>query len=154
MDLALVFNQQQGAFDIALDGTDLAADKSLASSVLVSLMADRLAEAYEVRPGEDRRGWWADSFAADNHRTGSRLWLLEREKHLPSVMVRCKQYCEEALSWLVEDGLADKVTVAVFAPKMSWMVALIKIELARESRSYRFEFDQSLQQWQLAGEVF
>ena len=154
MDIALVYDPQQKAFDMALAGADLAVDKTFASPTLVSLMCDRLAEAYEVRQGEDRRGWWADAFAANNHKTGSRMWLLEREKQLPSVLVRCKQYCEEALQWFVEDGLVDKVTVATFSPRMGWLVAMIKMELNGQSRTFRFEFDQASQQWQLAGEVF
>lgn len=158
MDLALVYNPSLQAFDLGVKGADIASDETLASAVLVSLLADRLAEVHEVNPGQDRRGWWADTYAqnaADNgHKTGSRLWLLDREKQLPSVVQRCKRYCEEALAWCIEDGLASSVLVTVFTPRMGWLVAIIKFVINGLDRNYRFEFDQSTQVWRLAGEAF
>lgn len=154
MDLALTYDPKLQAFDLALAGTDLAAEDTLASAVLVSLLCDRLAATYEVKTGEDRRGWWADAYADNQHQTGSRLWLLEREKQLPGVVLRCKQYCEEALQWFIEDGLAKAITVTVFVPRSGWLAALIKFEVNDGARTLRFEFDQARQLWRLAGESF
>lgn len=154
MDLALTFNPTLQAFDLSLAGSDLAATNTLASTVLASLLCDRLAEQYEVAANQDRRGWWADAYAAPAHHTGSRLWLLEREKQLPGVVQRCQQYCEEALAWLVEDGLCSRVTATVFVPRTGWLVALIALLINNQSRQYRFEFDQVAQVWALAGESF
>lgn len=152
MDLALIYNSQLQSFDLALAGPDLASEDTLASAVLTSLLCDRLAESYEISAGQDRRGWWADVYAEANHKTGSRLWLLEREKQLPSVVKRCQQYCEEALQWLIEDGLASAITVTVFVPRSGWLVAMIKFEVSGQARNYRFEFDEARQVWRLAGE--
>lgn len=152
MDLALIYNPTLQAFDLALSGADLASEDTLASAVLVSLLSDRLAERYEVSSGEDRRGWWADAYAGSNHKTGSRLWLLEREKQLPGVVLRCKQYCEEALQWFIDDELAKAITVTVFAPRTGWLAALIKFEINGGARNYRFEFNDATQIWRLAGE--
>ena len=157
MDLALTYNTTLAGFDLSLAGADLATTDTLASAVLVSLLCDRLAQTYEVASGQDRRGWWADTYAATdniNHLTGSGLWLLEREKQLPSTVQRCKQYCEEALAWLVEDGLFTGVTATVFVPRMGWLVAIIALTINGSSRQYRFEFDQVAQVWALAGEQF
>lgn len=154
MDLALTFNPALQAFDLAVAGADLAPDLTLASSVLMSLLCDRIAEPYEVPAGQDRRGWWADVYSDSNHLTGSRLWLLEREKQLASVVQRCKQYCEEALAWMVEDGLVSALSVTVFMPRSAWLVAMIKLELNGTSRNFRFEFDEATQVWRLAGEGF
>lgn len=154
MDLALIYNPQLQACDIAVDGADLAAEDTLASAVLVSLLCDRLAATYEVNAGEDRRGWWADAFADNQHLTGSRLWLLEREKQLPGVVLRCQQYCEEALQWMLDDGLASAITVTAFVPRTGWLAALIKFHVNGQARSFRFEFDQARQVWRLAGEGF
>ena len=153
MDLALTYNPALLAFDIALDGADLATEDTLASAMLASLFCDRQVEPYEVAEGEDRRGWWADTYAGIPFKTGSRLWLLERNKRLPSIVKRCEQYCQEALAWLVTDELAQAVTVTVFSAKQGWLVAIIKLELAQGSRKYRFEFDEARQVWTLAGEV-
>ena len=152
MDLALTYNPTLQAFDLALDGTDLATEQTLASAVLASLFCDRLAQAYEVASGEDRRGWWADAYAAIPHLTGSRLWLLERNKRLPGIVKRCEQYCQEALAWLVTDGLCTTVVVTAFGMQ-GFLAAIVKLELASSSRKFRFEFDEATQVWRFAGEV-
>lgn len=154
MDLALNYSPALQAFDLAVTEADLAADNTLVSAVLTSLLCDRLAANYEVRPGEDRRGWWADAYADNQHLTGSRLWLLAREKQLPGVLLRCKQYCDEALQWFIDDGLASAITVTVFAPRTGWLVAMIRFQINGESRTFRFEFDEARQLWRLAGEAF
>jgi phage gp46-like protein len=152
MDLALTFNPELQAVDLALDGADLATEDTLASSVLASLLCDRLVEGYEVPPGADRRGWWADAYAETPHKTGSRLWLLERNKQLPSIVKRCEQYCQEALAWMVTDRLCAAVTITAFAVPGSALVAMIKLDLPSGSRNFRFEFDEARQLWRLAGE--
>lgn len=108
-DLALFFTDN--GFDIALDGTDLATDSGLRSAVIVSLFTDRRANADDELPSGDgdRRGCWMDMF--DDHVKGSRLWLLSREKELPDVLVRAKTYAEEALQWLIDDGIVSAVSV-------------------------------------------
>lgn len=112
MDLKLAFN---GSFyDLARAGADLAAEVGLETAVIVSLFTDRRAGPDDVLPDgtSDRRGWWGDSYAlADGDRIGSRLWLLSREKHLPAVAARVRQYAEEALAWMIEDNLAKAVRV-------------------------------------------
>lgn len=153
MDLAITFNRELQVFDLALDGSDLATEDTLASTVLASLLCDRLVEDYEVPPGEDRRGWWADAYADIPHKTGSRLWLLVRNKQLPSIVKRCEQYCQEALAWMVTDKLCAAVTVTAFAVPGSALVAMIKLDLPSGSRNFRFEFDELQQLWRLAGEM-
>lgn len=158
MDLALTYNPTLAVFDLSLAGADLATDDTLASAVLVSLLCDRLAQQHEVLSGQDQRGWWADAYATPTngslHLTGSSLWLLEREKQLQSTVQRCKHYCEEALAWLVEDGLCTSVVATVFVPRTGWLVAIIALTINGQSRQYRFEFDQAAQVWALAGEQF
>ena len=59
-------------------------------------------------------GWWGDTFPrVAQDRIGSRLWLLAREKFSVknSPVIRAKEYAEEALAWMVEDGVAQQVTV-------------------------------------------
>jgi phage gp46-like protein len=67
----------------ALDTRD-----ELATSVIVALGTDRLAEPDDILPGfdeTDRRGWWGDLDAEvihDGWRIGTRLWLMARHKTL------------------------------------------------------------------------
>ena len=100
--------------DLALLGPTLAEDKGLRTAVILSLFLDRRAAVDDVLPdgSGDVRGWWADAWpeVIGDH-IGSRLWLLSREKQLQSVVLRAKEYAEEALEWLVTDGVARTVTV-------------------------------------------
>lgn len=114
MDLQLAWNES-GA-DLALAGADLATDDGLKTAIIVSLFTDRRAEPDDVLPtGTDRRGWWADAYVTrpdgqpESH--GSRLWLLSREKTAAAALQKAQEYAEEALAWLVEDGVADQVQV-------------------------------------------
>lgn len=96
--------------DLALEGGDLALDEGLATGVLVSLFSDRRVELEE---GADplqlgRRGWWPDGSV---DRWGSRIWQLQRAKATAANAQAAKVWTEEALRWLVEEGIAESVTV-------------------------------------------
>ena len=113
-DARLVWDASVYGGDLVLAGDDLAADGGLRTAVLLSLLTDRRVAAGELPAGEtDRRGWWGDSLAADGDVIGSRLWLLAREAARPDVERRAEEYAREALAWLVEDGAARRVDVAV-----------------------------------------
>lgn len=115
-DIALVWQTQHA--DMALAGADLLADDGLETAVILSLFCDRRAQPEDGVPlGDDPRGWWGDSYAdVPGDAIGSRLWLLAREKQLPSVAQRAQAYASEALAWLVEDGVASDVQVTA-----SWL---------------------------------
>jgi phage gp46-like protein len=111
MDLKLFTTDNATGFDIALDGHDLATDSGLTTAVMVSLYTDRRADNDDEIPDgtTDRRGCWMDMF--DDHIQGSRLWLLGREKELPNVLQRAREYAEEALQWLIDKGVVMAVSV-------------------------------------------
>lgn len=84
----------------------------LVRAVIVSLFTWRRANPDDDLPGDLKQGWWGDSFPpVANDRIGSRLWLLSRSKMLPETVIRAREYAEEALAWLVEDGVAARVDV-------------------------------------------
>jgi phage gp46-like protein len=116
MDVAIAFDGEKMTGDLALDAGGLATDDGLATAIVVSLFSDRRARADDQLPDGadgDRRGWWGDlAPPVEGDQLGSRLWLLAREKQLPSVVARAREYAEEALAWLVEDGIAERVEVA------------------------------------------
>ena len=104
-------------FDWAIQRGDLAPDDGLETAVILSLFTDRRARPDDPLPdGSDRRGWWADAYPRASARAGqdpigSRLWLLEREKDTREVVNRARDYAEEALQWLVDDGIAERIEV-------------------------------------------
>lgn len=147
-DIALVMGEFGG--DLLVSGLDLAGDDGLETSVIISLFSDRRATAEQVPaelPKDDLRGYWGDVRpAVDGDQTGSLLWLLAREKQLPSVLSRAEQYCREALAWLTEDKVATSVEVAAEYIAMGWM--MITIDIYRPDGSpvrYRYNYEWAAQ---------
>ena len=106
----------EGNFDFDSNIQDLESDEGLETAIIISLFSDRRANIDDILPDPsnlDRRGWWGDLASPDveGDQIGSRLWLLNREKTLESVLIRAKEYAEEALQWLLEDGAVAKVVV-------------------------------------------
>lgn len=117
MDFATVLAPEL-VFDWAIVAGDLASDDGLDTAVALSLFTDRLANADDQIPdgSADRRGWWGDAYlpplvdGTPDH-IGSRLWLLARAQQTRETAQRAQAYAEEALQWLVDDGIAGAVTV-------------------------------------------
>lgn len=84
---------------------DLLADGGLESAVMLSLFTGRRVDG--------QRGWWGDTVAVvPGDEFGSRLWTLSREVDRPTVLRACaEEYASEALAWLVEDQVAERVDV-------------------------------------------
>src|SRR5690242_20637804 len=120
-DIDLTWDNTSGTADWSFAVGDLATGSDIETAVLVSLFTDRTASA-DFQPSDgttDRRGWWGDMFAPARP-VGSRLWQLERAKKVgnASILQQARGYCNEALAWLVEDGIAASVDV-----KTQWLSA-------------------------------
>ena len=110
MDIKLAFNGAN--FDLSLESGDLATDSGLSTACALSLFTDALADKEDLLPdnSDDRRGWWGDVHAEiPGDRLGSKLWLLRREKSLPSVARRVETYAAAALQWLIIDRVASRI---------------------------------------------
>lgn len=86
--------------------------------VMASLYSWARAEEGDVLPSSsdgkrDRNGWFAERLSSryESDRFGSRLWLLARAKATAETLRLAQSYAEEALAWLVEDGIAELVEV-------------------------------------------
>jgi phage gp46-like protein len=150
-DLVWLYDAETLTADLALDrpkglgGSPATAD-DLQTAVILSLGSDARAGADDALPdgSGDRRGWWGDvlppnSLAGD--RFGSLLWLLAREKQIPSVLARAEGYAREALAWLITDGIASRVDVAASFPALGWL--LLEVAIHRPTAPparYRFDF--------------
>lgn len=112
-DIALHWNAEGFAADLALIGPALDSDDGLVTAIIISLFTDARARADDLLPqaGADRRGWWGDALAKDGREIGSRLWLYSRSKALQSVVEDVREAAREALAWLVEDNVASAVDV-------------------------------------------
>lgn len=117
-NVKMVFDPMTMDFDLAMEGGDLLTEPGIETAVLMSIFTDRRAAEDDELPDPNgsRRGWWGDLAGEDaTRRIGSRLWLLERSSNLQSVVIKAKEYLDEALQWLVDDGIAAKVVTDVQA---------------------------------------
>lgn len=142
-DLALSFDGSTLTADLLFDGFSLVTDDSLRTAVVISLFSDRRAVDDDRLPdgGNDRRGWWADTFAPiEGDRIGSRLWLLSREKQLREVVARAEEYAREALEWLIEDGVAASLVVTGSIPRTGWLRLDVEIVRPGNAETSRYFF--------------
>lgn len=143
-DLALTWDNAFGNADLSMIDMDLASDRGLMTAIALSLFTDRRAETDDVPPSgdaRDRRGWWADQFAAiEGDKIGSRLWLLDRSVLNNETVLKARQYVTEALQWMIDDKVAASIPVAVTRMNSPDGI-LIAGELQRPGRdpvSFRF----------------
>lgn len=97
--------------DWLLADGDVQTGQDLETACLVSLFTDKLATPDFVPTDgtTDRRGWWADPYNAQP--LGSNLWQLERAKKTRDTLGLARRYAQDALQWLVDDGVAQSVAV-------------------------------------------
>ncbi len=142
MDAAIIWKDLAG--DIQLNGYDLAREDGLTTAVIISLFTDRRAANDDVPPGDarDLRGWWADAFpAVPGDQIGARLWLLHREKQTQSVLNRARDYAEEALQWLLEDGIVKSIRVTAEIVRQG--VLGLSIDITRpDGKTANYKFKQ------------
>lgn len=106
-DQPLSFTVDGQAVKLGMDSTT-----PLVRSVIISLFTWRRANADDVLPSDERMGWWGDVFPSQpNDRIGSRLWLLSRAKLTEQTVIQAREYAQEALQWLIDDGVASRIDV-------------------------------------------
>jgi len=110
-DVYLLWDNTNAGGDWSLADGDLQTGQDLETACLVSLFTDKLAtpDFVPTDGSSDRRGWWADPYL--DQPLGSNLWQLERAKKTRDTLGLAKRYAEDALEWLVTDGVASDIAV-------------------------------------------
>lgn len=143
------FQQELGPIDTRIEGGDLAKGRELETAVLLSLFLDRRSLDDDPIPDGtgNRRGWWGDSYpsvAGDQY--GSRLWTLARAKQTPETLAAFQELATEALTWLVEDGVAERVVVEAEFPRPNWLAFTVQItrpgQVTPENFTHQLKWDE------------
>lgn len=147
-DIALFWDPENFVSDIAVNAGALEVDEGLRTAILISLFTDARARPDDVlpTPDADPRGWWGNAFPQDislaGDELGSRLWLLSRSKTTPDVIARARDYAREAVQWLLDDGVAEEVTVEAERQGDATMPRIaIGIEVTRPGRNQPTRYD-------------
>jgi len=138
--IILEYNNKNQTSDIVRDnaGTgNILVSGRLDTAVMISLFTRKLVDDDETLPDhkDDRGGWWADPYYdVKNHYIGSKLWLLGRFKATQAVLNLAKIYAQEALQWLIDDGIAESVNVEVERQKLDYSDLLaLKVNILKPS---------------------
>lgn len=107
------FSLSYGVGGLDITQNDLDRDAGLETAVLISMFSDRRADLEDDLPDntKDLRGWWADATQSD--KIGSRLWLISRSKIEDETSTDAEIYIKECLQWMIDDGVADSISVTV-----------------------------------------
>ena len=144
MDIGLQYSNdlEDLSFDISLVNNDLAHDAGLQTAVVISLYTDARASVDEIPDGqEDPRGWWGDGVSNPQQRNiGSKLWFLDRSKITDEVVEQSRAYTLDALQWMLDDGIAENITVE--AERFDLQTIRISIDILRpQTETVNFKFD-------------
>jgi phage gp46-like protein len=142
-DVRIKYFPDTGEFDLDIKVNEIENDEGLETAVLISLFSDARCEEEELPEGEtSRRGFWGDAVEnPDNIQTGSKLWVvIERAKTTDELLEEVREFCEQALEWLIDDMVADSVTVETSYLNTSTLN--IEIEITRpDGRSVNFKYN-------------
>ncbi len=142
MDLRFVNDTETNQFDLNIVNWDLEMDDGLETAILISLFSDTRVESEELSAGDSElRGFWGDAVDnPDQINTGSKLWLLERSKITDETLESARQYCIDALQWLLDDGVAGSLEVEV--TRLDNFSIGIEIQISRPTgENLNFKYD-------------
>ena len=100
------------------------ADK-MVSAIVLSLFCD--ARGKNDR-GTIERGWWAEGLIETDFRFGSLFWLLRRSKNMAETLRNAEDYANNALRWMMKDGVATTITATASAPHTEMLLLQIIID--------------------------
>jgi len=137
-------------WDLEFTGKDLTLGDDLETAVIISLLtwARRAAEDPDPVPNGDPMGWWADeTLEPPGDFVGSKWWLAARSKITPDLFLQLTQWGAEALDWMIQDQVAESVTVT---PEASSTRDRVDISVTIQkpgglSSSYRYELNWQAQ---------
>lgn len=141
-DIAIEYKSQIKEYDISILNGDLKECDDLDSAVIISLFTWARAEAGEVDENAPRFGWFGDKIDADNtDSTGSKLYLLKRKKITNQTIMDAREYIEQALQWMIEDGVATEINAEVERNTSDVNRADALVQIVRGDRSRTMKFN-------------
>lgn len=106
-------------------------DYALSGAQTLPDPARGLANAVYIRLMTPLGGYWQDATL------GSRLHELQREKDVPRISVLAKQYAEQALQPIIDDGRAQSIEVTPYQVHNGRLNLLIEVtDSANEKRQF------------------
>lgn len=103
---------EKGVIDLDSEDGD-----EILTALILSLFTDARSREEEWEQVKDwetsKRGYWGDKLRSDSPGSGSKLWLLKRSPVDEETRESAKIYVEEAVRWMVDDGLISSIETSV-----------------------------------------
>ena len=110
----------------------------LQRAVVISLFTWRRAESTDIWDGE-AFGWWGDTVPrVPDDRIGSKLYQLLRRKITADILPEAQEMCEQALRWLVDDGLAESVAATCERTDTGELTVTVSITIGQDTDVLKF----------------
>lgn len=102
--------RESGLVDLSVEGGDILMGDDLHTAVGLSLFTNSRAteSVFNSQVLTSNQGWWADVFRTSP--LGSVLWQYYRSKKTSAVLELVRAACDQALEWMVIDGVTESVT--------------------------------------------
>lgn len=102
-----------GLYDLSITNGELDLIDNFDTSLQMSVYAERRADASEILPAYQRRGWWGNETSnLLDFQIGSKIWVLSQARLDQTVLNKIVNYAQEALQWLIDGGYLSKVEVS------------------------------------------
>ena len=136
-DIATFWDPSAQSGDWSITSNDLTTDNGLATAVTISLGTNRRADSADPLPTQDTdpRGWWGDIPANGGApaRWGCKFWLRRRATMAGDIANILISDAQQALQWLVDDGVAASVVVTAQQQTPPSGTVLLNIAINRNS---------------------
>lgn len=140
MDVRITQDRLTKEFDIQIQNDEFVLDAGLETPVLISLFSDT---RDELRT-DDKRGWWGAAVLEEDRlgaQFGSKLWLLLREKQTEETRVKIREWCNAALQWMLDEGIATKIETDSEYLDIGTVLITIKIERGEQDPlTFKFQY--------------
>ena len=118
-------------------------EDGLKTAIANSLFSDRRISFDGEIPStpDDRRGWWGDNLLESGDFMGSRLWTLGQKKMTgDTIIADAEEIIKEALAWMIEDEVTEKIDLQVFQIDLESLGFLISVLRPGEEKATRYFF--------------
>lgn len=147
--LKMVYSNIQQRGDLVRDaGLNLESGLDLETAVLISLFTERRREESDIlnADGLYKGGYWGDVVDTQDRALGSRLWTLRDKKATQNTVNLAKAYSEEALQWLLDDGVAGSIEVRTSRGSrpvdLRYHIAIVQPDGRRWERVWEMQLDE------------
>jgi phage gp46-like protein len=143
-DIRLIWDPSTATADFNIVDHSLELGHDLETAILISLFTDATASPDDVIPpdiSKDPRGWWANIY--ETQPIGSKLWQAFWRVRNDDTLNWARNTAQIALQWMIDDGVAQSVTVQPqFYGSGGLALTIYIVEPSGDNSVYRYAWAQ------------